>query len=417
MREPSSGPDFRLRDVAVPAFAPTVVNAVGHAAVLPVLALLARDLGASVGQAAFVVALLGLGSLVASLPAGALVARVGERRGLALAGVLEAVAMAAAALAPNLALLGLSAFASGMAWTVFLLARQGFLIMVAPAHMRARAMSTLGGSHRIGGFLGPLLGAALLAGTGSLRSVFWLAAAMALLATLIVLLAPDLTRDGDAPPQAAQPPGGPLGVLAVLRRHHRVLLSVGSVVVVIAVARSLRATVLPLWADHVGVTASQTSLVFAAAAALEIALFYPAGWLMDRHGRTLVAVTVVVLLGLGVTLLPLASTLPVFTAVALLMATGNGLGSGIVMTLGADTAPEEGRAQFLGGFRLAGDVGASGGPMLVTALSAVVPLATACVVTGALCLAGSLWVGHRVRRLDGARLDGARRAAPPQTSG
>lgn len=206
-------------------------------------------------------------------------------------------------------------------------------------------------------------------------------------------------------------------MLAVLRRHHRVLLSVGSVVVVIAVARSLRATVLPLWADHVGVTASQTSLVFAAAAALEIALFYPAGWLMDRHGRTLVAVTVVVLLGLGVTLLPLASTLPVFTAVALLMATGNGLGSGIVMTLGADTAPEEGRAQFLGGFRLAGDVGASGGPMLVTALSAVVPLATACVVTGALCLAGSLWVGHRVRRLDGARLDGARRAAPPQTSG
>lgn len=407
--------DFRLRDVAVPAFAPTIVNAVGHAAVLPVLALLARDLGASVGQAAFVVALLGLGSLVASLPAGALVARVGERRGLALAGVLEAVAMVGAALAPNVFLLGAAVFASGMAWTVFLLARQGFLIVVAPAHMQARAMSTLGGSHRIGGFLGPLLGAALLSATGSLRSVFWLAAAMALLATVVVLLARDLTAGQEGRPGAGagrvdaaagtapHTPARPLGVLAVLRRHHRTLLSVGSVVVVIGVARSLRVTVLPLWADHVGITASQTSLVFAAAALVEIALFYPAGWLMDRHGRTVVAVTVVVLLGLGVMLLPLATALPLFTAVALLMATGNGLGSGIVMTLGADTAPAEGRAQYLGGFRLAGDIGTSGGPMLVTALSTLTPLATACVATGGLCLVGALWVGHRVQRLDRVR--------------
>ncbi|GAA4885243.1 MFS transporter [Serinicoccus chungangensis] len=397
----AADPGFRLRDVALPAFAPTVVNAVGLGAITPVLALLARDLGASVGEAAFVVAVLGVGSLLGALPAGALVARIGERRAMVLAGVADALALVVVALAPSLAVLGAGVVASGMTWAVFLLARQGFLIVVAPVHLRARAMSTLGGSHRIGGFLGPVLGGALLAVTGELRSVFWLAAAMALLSAVVVQLAPDLTARHE---RAARAGGArPTRVLAVLRHHWRTLASVGSAVVVISGARSLRMVLLPLWADHVGISAATTSLVFGAAALLEICLFYPAGWAMDRAGRTVVAVPVVALIGLGVLLLPLTGAVTGFTLLALLMAVGNGLGSGIVMTLGADTAPEEGRAQYLGGYRLAGDVGGLGGPLLVSGLSLVVPLAAVCVVVGSLCLLGTGWVAHRVGRIDRRR--------------
>ena len=54
---PSGTVPFRLRDVALAAFLPTVVSGTGHAALLPVLALLARDLGAGVGQAEQPVAL------------------------------------------------------------------------------------------------------------------------------------------------------------------------------------------------------------------------------------------------------------------------------------------------------------------------------------------------------------------------
>ena len=433
---------FRLRDVAVSAFAPTVVNAVGHAAVLPVLALLARELGASVGQAALVVALLGVGSLAGALPAGALVARVGERRAIALAGLLEAVAMVVAATAGSLAVLGLAVVTSGLAWAVFLLARQGFLIMVSPVAMRARAMSTLGGSHRIGGFVGPVVGAALLAWSGELRSVFWLASAMAVLATVVVLLAPRLPGEDDPQPwsrrgrradvvpgpdagaavvtsagtsagtSADTPAGTTAGVsagaapsvLSVLREHRRTLVAVGSAVLLISGTRALRATLLPLWAEEVGIGAATTSLVFGAAALLEIALFYPAGWLMDRRGRTLVAVPVVALIGLGVLLLPLAQEVVAFTALALLMAVGNGLGSGIVMTLGADTSPAVGRSQYLGGFRLAGDLGGLGGPLLVSALALAVPLTTVCVVMGGICLLGSGWVWRQVARVERHRL-------------
>jgi len=38
--------------------------------------------------------------------------------------------------------------------------------------------------------------------------------------------------------------------------------------------------------------------------------------------------------------------------VMVLIAVGNGLGSGVVMTIGADTAPTVGRSQYLGGWRL-----------------------------------------------------------------
>ena len=85
------------------------------------------------------------------------------------------------------------------------------------------------------------------------------------------------------------------------------------------------------------------------------------------------------------------------------MAVGNGLGSGIVMTLGADAAPAVGRAQFLGGWRLCGDIGGTGGPLLIGAVAAVTTLATASVVIGLLGLLGSAWVGHWVRDSDRRR--------------
>ena len=60
----TNAPEFRLRDVAVAAYGPSVVNSIGHGAVMPVLALRARDLGADVSTAALVVGLLGVGMLL-----------------------------------------------------------------------------------------------------------------------------------------------------------------------------------------------------------------------------------------------------------------------------------------------------------------------------------------------------------------
>jgi MFS family permease len=384
--------------VAVVAYGPTIVNAAGHGAVLPVLALRARELGADVSTAAFVVALLGLGSLVAALPAGALVARIGERRTLFIGGLIDAGAMLVAASSDSVLMLGVAVVLSGATWTAFLLARQGFMIDAVPLTHRARALAGLGGANRVGVLVGPLIGAVLIHVWG-LRATFLLAACLSVAAGLLALLMPDL---GSARRQEQLEAGHPT-VWSVMVAHRHVLLTLGVAVIVIGASRSVRNGLLPLWADHVGISASTTSLIFAVAAAVDICFFYPGGWLMDTRGRTVVAVPVVLSVAAACLLLPLAQSVPAVTAVVALIAVGNGLGAGIVMTLGADASPEVGRAQFLGAWRLCGDIGNSTGPLLVSLLAGVAALATASIALGALGIFGALWVGVWVRRADLAR--------------
>ena len=389
--------DFRFRDIAVVAYLPSVVSSIGHGAVMPVLAIHAGNLGAATAMAAFVVALLGIGQLANSLPSGALVARLGERRTLVIAGLVDAVAMIVAFLVPSVWLLCVCVFVSGMSWTAFLLARQGFLIDAVPVSHRARGMALLGGSMRLGILIGPLLGALLIHLFG-VRSVFLLAACASVASALIVTRMPDFgrVRRGTVP----------LPVRSVLWEHRRTLLTLGVAVIIIGASRSVRTGLLPLWADHVHISAAVVSLLFAVAATIDILLTLPGGWLLDTKGRRVVAVPVVVAVGVGCLLLPLADSALTVGAVMALIALGNGLGSGIVMTLGADVAPEEGRSQFLGGWRLCGDIGNTGGPLLVSAVAAIAPLAAAPVLIGVLALLGAIWVGHWTGRADKDRRAG-----------
>jgi MFS family permease len=391
--------EFRFRDIWLVAYGPSIVSAIGHGAVLPVLALRARDLGADVSTAAAIVALTGVGMLLASLPSGALVARIGERRALVAAGIVDAAAMAFAALTDSVLGLAVGVLLSGVCWTLFLIARQGFMIDVVPITHRARAMSFLGGSYRVGVLVGPLIGAGLIHVT-DLTSVFWLGATMSLVASLLAATMPDLGEEKRAAAKAA----GHIGVWTVIATHRRVLATLGSAVVILGMSRSLRLSLLPLWADHVGLSASTTSLIFAFAGAIDVALMWPGGYLMDTRGRMVVAVPVVLSMAVACLLLPLATSAWSVALVMALIAAGNGLGAGIVMTLGADASPAEGRSQFLGAWRLCGDIGNSGGPLLVSAVAAFAPLAAASLALGVLGVAGAGWVAHWTRQVDLARV-------------
>jgi MFS family permease len=395
MPAPTSEAPFRLRDIALTAYGPTIVGSTGYGAVMPVLALRARELGADVSTAALVVALLGVGMLLASLPSGAIVARVGERRALCTAGIVDAAAMVVAARSDSVGLLAAAVVVSGMSWTMFLISRQGFMIDAVPASYRARALATLGGSHRVGILLGPLLGAGVIH-LFSLEAVFLLGAGLSLGAGLMALLMPDLGSES----RSAQREAGHPSVWSVIARHRRVLLTLGTAVVVISASRSVRNGLVPLWADHVGLSPATTSLILGLAAGIDIVFFFPGGWLMDTRGRAVVAVPVVLTVAVAALLLPLAHSAWSVAAVVALIAVGNGLGSGIVMTLGADAAPVVGRGQFLGAWRLCSDIGLSGGPLVVSAAAALAPLAAACIVVGVAGLLGTAWVAYWTREED-----------------
>lgn len=398
--------DFSLRSIALPAFGPTAVWSVGIGAALPVVALSARDLGASVAVAAAFVLIEGMAAFVSSLPAGSLVARIGERRALAGAAVVDALGAALAVIAPNLWTLGIAIGLMGMTGSVFLLARQSWLTARAPVRIRARAMSTMGGVQRIGLFVGPFLAAPIIAVWGT-QAAYAVAVASGLLAAVWAwfgLRGHDVADEPAAPgAQGGRGEAKRVTLLDVVRSHRRVLLTIGIGVVLIGAARQGRFVIVPLWAESVGITDSQTALIFGIAGGAEVLLFYPAGSVMDRFGRVWVAVPFLLILGVGMVLLPLAHGFAMVAVVSTVMGVGNGLGSGIVQTLGADAAPVVGRAQFLSAWRFLSLIGQNGAPLLVSGVTLVASLGVACVVLGLLVLGGAPWLARWLPAYDPCR--------------
>jgi MFS family permease len=387
-----------LRAIALSAYGPTLLGSTGAGAVSPIVAVSARELGASVGVAALLVAMMGVGQLLGDLPSGALAARIGERRALLAAAVIEAVGMLVSALAGGLVMLFVGVIVIGLAGSLFGLARQAYLTEAVPVAMRARALSTLGGVHRIGYFVGPFIGSLVIVRWGT-ESAYAVGGVASLAAFALVLVAPDITASSHRAGLA----GPPRSVASVLLQHRHVLLTLGSGAMCVAGARAIREALVPLWAESVGFSPAQTSLVFGVAGAIDMALFYPSGWLMDRYGRVAAAVPSMLVLGLGMALLPLATSLVGVTAAATVLGVGNGLGAGLIMTLGADASPVEGRAQFLGGWRLCADLGRAAGPLALSGLSAIMSLGASAVVLGAGAVVGAGWLRIWVPRHDPTR--------------
>ena len=398
--QPDPTETFSWRQVAIPVYGPTLLVSIGAGAILPLVALSARDLGASIGVAALVVAMLGIGQLVGDLPAGALAARIGERRALIIACLIDVCALVGAFLAPSVTLLSVAVFVAGLANAVFSLARQTYLTAAVPLRVRARAMSTLGGVFRIGSFIGPFVGAIIVARM-NIASAYVFAAVMSLAAAGLAALLPDLAVPAEKPADNNQGDRGTVGhsqptVLSVLARHRRILLTLGTGVLVLSAARATRQAIIPLWAQAQGIDAATTSVIFGISAGVDILLFYPGGAIMDRYGRAAVAIPAMMTLGLGFVLLPLSHTALTVGAVACLMGLGNGISSGVVLTLGADAAPVEGRSQFLGGWRLCADLGNALGPLAIGGISAIATLGLATVVMGAVTWLGSGWLARFV---------------------
>src|SRR5690554_3979802 len=147
-----TSPTFSLRKIAVAAYGPSLLFGMVEGAIYPIIALAARNLGASIAEAGLIVALTGLGALANNIPASLLTARFGERRAMTGAAIFTVIALILCLAASTPLVLGIGIFMIGMCQSVFMLARQTYLTDAVPVSMRARALSTLGGVMRIGLF-------------------------------------------------------------------------------------------------------------------------------------------------------------------------------------------------------------------------------------------------------------------------
>jgi MFS family permease len=384
---------FSLRKIALPAFGPSFLFGLGEGAILPVIALTVRQLGGSVALAALMVTLIGIGSLVSNIPASMITTRYGERWAIVGAAAWGAAAMALCVLAGSLWAFGIGAFMVGMSAAVFGLARQSYLTEVVPFHFRARALSTLGGVMRIGLFVGPFVAAGLIHLVG-IGGAYWAGVGALVLAALVAARMPDLPAPAvaaDATDLAAVRAPATLRTVGV--SHAKIFLTVGIGALLVAAVRASRQAVIPLWAEGIGLDAATTSLIYGLAGAIDMLVFYPAGKVMDRKGRNWVAVPSMVIMGVAMMLTPFTHGAVTLLLASLLIGFGNGIGSGMIMTLGADYSPIAGRAHFLGLWRLMSDLGATGGPALLSAVTALVSLAAGIWCTGLLAFAAAavLW--------------------------
>ena len=387
-------PPFSLRRTALPAYGPSLLFGLGEGAILPAIPLGARELGASVPTAALAVMLIGLGSLLCNIPASLITLHRGERWALVAAALWCALAMALCAWTTHLGLFALGCFMIGMAQAVFSLARQSYLTEAVPVAYRARALSTLGGVMRIGMFIGPFIAAAAIHRFG-LAGAWVVGVAALLVAAAVSARLPELQAEAEAP---AVPSAAPT-LRSTLRDHRQVFLTLGIGVMLVSAVRATRQAVIPLWADHLALEASVAAMIFGLANGIDMLVFYPAGKLMDQKGRLWVVLPCTLIMGLALLLMPLSQGAIGLLLAAALLGFGNGIGSGMVMTLGADHSPRFGRAHFLGVWRLMADIGGSCGPALLSLLAASLSLGAGIALSGLLAFAAAIQLGYWIPRL------------------
>lgn len=448
---PAPRPHSPLTRLALPVYVPSLIWSTGSGALAPVMVLAALSLGYSQSMASTIAGISGLVGVLTGPWVGRRITRWGDRPAFITGTVLAVVSLAVtlvALAAPGQRwgqiayLLGIIALSvSANIWS---LARQAYVAESVPVGYRARAMSMLGGMLRLGQLIGPAAGSVAIAVWG-LPGSFWfqILTTVVALGFVLAFVAPPAITGVEHPPRRGAHEGGAALVEArqagaeetALEEESALteeeedeeeadrrwtdahagpadlpgapprekadaaataLLSIG--VVILSLVRANRAVVIPLWGHELGISDHVISATFGASAVLDTLMFYPAGRISDRFGRRSDLLPTMVVMGLGFIAMALWTTPLGFVVTACLIGFGNGFGSGIVMTMGADLSPDVGRSSFLGLWQSIGQIGSTVGPFAVAVLVSVTGVAASAWVTGVVSLVGGLWFALTVPR-------------------
>ncbi|MGH2459642.1 MAG: MFS transporter [Chloroflexota bacterium] len=175
------------RGLILSVYLPSLLLSFASGLLIPTLPLYVHSMGASFEVVSVVVAMAGLGTLLADVPAGLLMSKLGRR---------PAMIVGAATLVVTALGLGASGFIggliffrllSGMGSSLWSISRHTFLAEEVTPRERGRAIAMFGGVNRIGTFAGPAVGGFVAARYG-LAAPFFVYAGVALAATIVAFL-------------------------------------------------------------------------------------------------------------------------------------------------------------------------------------------------------------------------------------
>ena len=392
-------PAIGLRRLILPVYLPIVAGTIGIALLLPVLPIYLKDSGLSLRTTSVVLAAVGFGAALGSLPSGSLIARFGERR--VLFGSLTGLAVSTALIGVTTVVLALVAFrmAAGASNVALRLSRQTYISRRVEGERRGRSMAMIGGSFRFSLLVGPLLGG-WLADTVGFGMTFLIAGGCTAAGVI-----PPLIAGADHLPPSTQTGAVPqFGVIEAMRTHWRLLVLAGVVPLLVMTVREGRFVVLPLISDDLGLSPTAVGAVITVGTAADLLLFPAAGYVMDRFGRLFAMVPAFSTIALGLVMLGVADSTTAVVVAGGVIGIGNGLSSGTMLTFGSDLAPADATGPFLAGLAAMQDAGRVIGPLLVGVIGAGAGLGAASVALAVVLVVAIVYlvivIGETSRRTE-----------------
>jgi len=371
-------------------YLPALIMAFGSGLLIPIMPLYARSFEASYSLVGVVLAAQGLGTLISDVPAGLLIRRIGHKRVMLLGGACIIAGILGLIWANTLVEAIIYRLLSGSGMAMWGISRHAYIADIIQVNRRGRSIAVLGGIGRIGVFLGPVLGGAIGKAYG-LRAPFLLFSALGVVALVVVMVWVAGVREGEG---SKSHDVEEHSLWTVLKGNYKTLLTAGSGQLFAQMIRTARHIIIPLYAtDILGLDVQSVGLIISIASAVDMLMFLPAGMVMDRFGRKFAFVPSFFIQAMGMLLIPMTGSFLELLAVATLIGLGNGLGSGTMMTLGADLAPERSRGEFLGLWRFVGDIGSAGSPLLVGGIADLLGLVTTPLFISGMGLLGAAILG------------------------
>lgn len=376
-----------------PVYVPTFLLALGRGLLIPVLPVYLLSLDISYTWVTFAIASIGIGTIVGDLPAGFLLGHVSAKRTMQLGIACMGVGLATMAITQSYWMLVAFYFVVGVGNALYNISRHLYLRSETPLSQRGRAIALFGGINRIGTFVAPVIGGYLSVAFGP-QAVFLLFALLAAVAYLFPTRYAAVREPESRPPENVRGRlHNPLaGLHQLLHSNASVLVPAGLGQFLAQAIRAGRPVIVPLFAaDILGLDEVAIGWIMTIASGIDMSLFYPAGLIMDRFGRKYAYVPCFLIQGIAMALIPLTTGFFSLALVSSLMGLGNGIGSGTMMTLGADLAPRESTGEFLGVWRLIGDLGQTSAPIVVGNVADLFHyLPYAALVVAAMGIAGGL---------------------------
>jgi MFS family permease len=332
----------------------------------PVLPRFALEFGVTVAEVGLLISAFTLARMFLNFPAGWLSERVGRRAVLLTGGALVGVASIGSGLVQGFPELVALRFLTGAGGALAVTVSSTIMADISTRANRARLMSFSEGLVSMGLFLGPAVGG-LLADLVGLRVPFYLAGALALIATVWAAFRLPETRGWNVDIRAgSQPPAVGLvaGVRQVLiNRDYAMISMFGFATFFTRFATSF--LLLPVLAYALGMTPGQYGIMASCVALVQVPLLAVAGTLADRVGRKVIIVPSAILTGAAVIGYGLAPSIPWFLAAAAVFAVGMGIGGTAPAAYLADVAPSHLRGVSIGLYRTIGDFAGFVGPLVL----------------------------------------------------